>query len=196
MLLLLMLPYALSHADWPRINVDLNRTITSVVVMTQIEHRNMSLPTEVLHQGRHPSSVAWGSFTNAINSTGWSILDLKSDPDRSGEEQAYAVGFLEGALTADIMWMHLHNTWILNFDASTTQAPQAPREENLFIRKNLDWMRSEISKAKMREIQVQDGIEDLDEDVVYWLHVGYLLKQLEGLKPPCFESITLSLLKP
>jgi len=53
-----------------------------------------------------------------------------------------------------------------------------------------------VDQNRMREIQVQDGIEDLDEDVVYWLHVGYLLKQLEGLKPPCFESITLSLLKP
>ena len=72
-----------------------------------------------LSPGRSAAATGWGTFSNQINSTGWSVLDVHTNPASSGADQAFAAGFLEGALTAELITVHAGNVWSLNFNSST-----------------------------------------------------------------------------
>ena len=47
-------------------------------------------------------ATAW--FTNAINETGWSYLNVSTNGDFDNYDQAYAAGFVEGYLTQHLIY--------------------------------------------------------------------------------------------
>jgi len=119
-----------------------------------------------LKAGRAADAIAWGSFENRINETGWSVLDVHSTVNNAGSDQAYAAGYLEGALMAPMIHMHFQNVWQLNFNASVP-FPAVPAPEHDFVQGNLAWMRQgEVTASPSDK---------------YWQHVGFLLDQLDGL---------------
>ncbi|KAH7950161.1 hypothetical protein HPB49_020338 [Dermacentor silvarum] len=61
--------------------------------------------------GESDDVVAWGSFQNAINETGFGFLEIYTNEKLPDEYQAYAAGFLEGYLTKDLIRMHFDNQW-------------------------------------------------------------------------------------
>lgn len=61
------------------------------------------------HQPLRGDAVAWGSFTDVINKTGWAVLDVHTEASANGDTQSYAAGFLEGALTHERITQHLQN---------------------------------------------------------------------------------------
>ena len=44
-------------------------------------------------------ALATGCWNQTYNSTGWSVLEIKTFDNHSNAEQVYAAGFLEGQLT-------------------------------------------------------------------------------------------------
>ena len=108
--------------------------------------------------------MAWGSFQDAINSTGWAVLDVHTTSRANGNTQSYAAGYLEGALTHTRITQHLQNMWGVDFKGyATGTVPQKVRD---FVSANMEWMVN----------QVKDNPSDN-----YWVTVGYLLAQLHGL---------------
>jgi len=109
--------------------------------------------------------AAWGSFHDAINSTGWAVLDVHSSPQMDGDTQSYAAGFLEGALTSERISQHLNNMWGIDFKG--LQIGKTPDAVRTFIDKNVRWMTQNVQNH---------GKQD-----PYWRAVGYMLSQLRGL---------------
>ncbi|CAB3221806.1 unnamed protein product [Arctia plantaginis] len=57
-----------------------------------------------------PRGVARAYFRMDMDTTGWSILEIETDPSYSDEYQAYAAGIVEGALTWSLIHEHQENT--------------------------------------------------------------------------------------
>lgn len=57
-----------------------------------------------------PRGIARAYYRMDINTTGWSLLEVETDPSYPDEHQAYAAGILEGALTWSLIHKHLENT--------------------------------------------------------------------------------------
>ena len=80
----------------------------------------------VVRPGRPAAgAVAWGSFEDGLNSTGWGTLDVRVSAVRSDTEQHMAAGVLEGYLTA----RHIHTTYLnalaYTFHGSVSEAAVA-----------------------------------------------------------------------
>eukprot|EP00930_Biecheleria_cincta_P082293 TRINITY_DN72051_c0_g1_i1.p1 TRINITY_DN72051_c0_g1~~TRINITY_DN72051_c0_g1_i1.p1 ORF type:complete len:649 (-),score=69.04 TRINITY_DN72051_c0_g1_i1:139-2004(-) len=114
-------------------------------------------------RGRTTGAAAWGSYVDAINTTGWAVLDLHSSASFDGEQQSYAVGYLEGWLTQRRISQHLNNMWGIDFpDDSPGSAPMQVRK---FVERNVQWMQEQVSSNSSK----------------VWRLVGFLLEQLRGL---------------
>eukprot|EP00913_Durusdinium_trenchii_P020744 g19484.t1 len=113
-------------------------------------------------------AVAWGSFTDVIDKTGWAVLDIHTAPSANGDTQSYAAGFLEGAdglgRARARITQHLQNMWGVDFKGYA--AGTVPEKIRDFVSANMDWM---VSKVK----------ENPSDS--YWQTIGYLLAQLHGL---------------
>ncbi|XP_075977615.1 phospholipase B domain containing lamina ancestor [Anticarsia gemmatalis] len=57
-----------------------------------------------------PRGVARAYFRMDMENAGWSLLEVETDPSYSDENQAYAAGIVEGALTWSLIHKHLENT--------------------------------------------------------------------------------------
>eukprot|EP00656_Telonema_subtile_P016755 TRINITY_DN18880_c0_g1_i1.p1 TRINITY_DN18880_c0_g1~~TRINITY_DN18880_c0_g1_i1.p1 ORF type:complete len:537 (+),score=49.71 TRINITY_DN18880_c0_g1_i1:73-1683(+) len=156
--LAVVLATAAAYPSWPRPS----ELSTHSVIQSNTSSRLSLVP------GKHPNAHAWGSFTDLVQTTGWSVLDVHSNPDLPGPDQSYAVGFVEGALTAHTIWMHFQNIWELNFPAGTL--PHAPTAVQRFVEENMAWMRSNAGQPQLDT-----------SSTAYWAHVGFLLNQLEGM---------------
>jgi hypothetical protein len=93
-----------------------------------------------------------------MNTTGWSYLDIQSNPDANSTQQAFAAGYLEGFVTAQRSYEFITN---MNHGPSTW-SPMLTQ----YLKQNLDWV----------DAQVQAHSTDL-----YWSHVGYVYSQLRGM---------------
>ena len=58
-------------------------------------------------KGFDPNGVAWGNFQDNLESTGWGILNVETNPAFSDAKQAYGAGIVEGFLTST----HIYNTF-------------------------------------------------------------------------------------
>lgn len=117
-----------------------------------------------LTPGLAARAAAWGSFVDAIETTGWGVLDVHSSAEVGGREQSYAAGFLEGALTHRRIAQHFSNIWGEDFaDATLGKIPGQARS---FIAANIAWMKAQVEK------------NTLDP---YWTQISFLLSQLRGL---------------
>ena len=133
----------------------MSRVVDATVGVIVVSCRSVPLPGD---------AVAWGSFHDAINSTGWAVLDVHTSSLASGNTQSYAAGFLEGALTHMRITQHLQNMWGVDFKGyATGTVPQKVRD---FVSANMEWM---VAKVKANPSDK------------YWATVGYLLAQLHGL---------------
>lgn len=117
-----------------------------------------------LAEGKVDDALAWGSFSDAINKTGWAVLDIHSSPIADGGTQSYAAGFLEGALTHARITQHLTNMWGVDFKGYA--AGTVPEEIRTFISENMAWM-------------VQNVVANSGDS--YWQTLGFLLAQLRGM---------------
>ncbi|XP_023216254.1 putative phospholipase B-like 2 [Centruroides sculpturatus] len=107
------------------------------------------------------NSVAWASFEDGIFTTGWSYLEVHTDPSYSDSFQAYAAGLVEGYLTADLISKHWNNLY-LNYCKNEEYCDKL----KTFLQINMDFMNKNIQENKTS----------------YWNHVALILKQVKGLQ--------------
>jgi hypothetical protein len=105
--------------------------------------------------------VAWGSFEDEINKTGWAILRIQTSESHGGSSQSYAAGFLEASLTHERMAQQRKNMW--GIDLPGMSIPTAIQH---FLRANMKWMQQEAQAHPSEP---------------YWKLASFLLDQLRGL---------------
>lgn len=106
------------------------------------------------------STLAWASFTDTLNQTGWSQLEIHGLRNSNDSMQSYAAGALEGALT----WSRSYD-FIIN---AVVEAGQTfPKDLSAWINTNTAYGRAQAA-AK--------GKTDS-----FWYQTGLLFDQLSGL---------------
>ncbi|XP_067135392.1 putative phospholipase B-like 2 [Centruroides vittatus] len=109
------------------------------------------------------SCVAWGSLQDDISNTGWSYLEVHTNPSYSDSFQAYAAGLVEGYLTADLISKHWNNLYVHYCKNEKEYCDKLKR----FLETNMDFMNKNIQKNKTDS---------------YWKHVALVLEQVKGLQ--------------
>lgn len=74
----------------------------------------------------------------------WSILEIRTSPKVKDVDQAYAAGFLEGVLTADLIYYHWHNTIKNN---NCVKDPGVCPKLSKHIATNKQWMEASLNAS-------------------------------------------------
>ena len=103
------------------------------------------------------ASPATGTYHDAINTTGWSVLSVSTSSTFPATKQAYGAGYLEGYLSQE------------RISQSFTNTIPHPSEQSPWIRTfaaaNLQWTKDQTAKNHSE----------------YWKQVSYIVEQVEGL---------------
>ena len=127
------------------------------VVLDPISHQ-LYIENDVLE-----GAVAWARFSNEINETGWSYLEVHTTSSFPDDIQSLAAGMVEGYLTADLILMQWKNTRA----SYCSQNHEMCDKLKMFLYKN----------AIFRSSQIESN--NLDK---YWYQVKLLYEQLTGLQ--------------
>lgn len=123
-----------------------------------------------LVSGNVKDNVAVAQVQANNNETGWATLDIVSNGASDDKDQAFAAGYLEGALTADLIYY----SWLTTVDFQGLLDEQA----KTWLQKNDDWMRSQVdSCASLLRGTQKYEVADCD----YWYQVGLTHSQLDGM---------------
>jgi len=127
----------------------------------------------LIHDEFVPGAIAFANFTDAINATGWSQLEVSTNASFTDSEQAYAAGLAEARVTSDLIEL----AWINTVDGYCD-----PKNLSDYCRKlkkhldvNIQWMIETL----------ESGDENEDS---YWHQVRLILNQLAGLEDGVDES--------
>eukprot|EP00096_Caligus_rogercresseyi_P012655 TRINITY_DN5370_c0_g1_i1.p1 TRINITY_DN5370_c0_g1~~TRINITY_DN5370_c0_g1_i1.p1 ORF type:complete len:563 (+),score=96.26 TRINITY_DN5370_c0_g1_i1:42-1730(+) len=104
-----------------------------------------------------------GSFLNLINSTGWSILSIKTKAQFPDDVQAYGAGIMEAYMTNDIIYNHWRNT-VVGYCDGKEKICEAIQD---YLDKNLAFIKTMTTRANR-------------EASSYWHHVGLFYDQIRG----------------
>ncbi|CAL1588762.1 unnamed protein product [Knipowitschia caucasica] len=122
--------------------------------------------TVVLKEGvLETEGDAYGYLNNTINSTGWSVLEIRAGYGKTPEKDEitfFLAGYLEGYLTAQQMLDHY-----------TNMLPQLIHDNltlslvKTFIEKQDSWVRSQVKEKQNDPL---------------WAHAGFIMAQMDGLQ--------------
>lgn len=103
-------------------------------------------------------SPAWGTFEDAIETTGWSFMTVFSNESWADMDQAFGAGFLEGAMATQRIWETAFNQGLMEPLPPTTQ----------------QWLdlNTEFMNASLQLYSSSDP---------YWYHVSLILQQVNGI---------------
>lgn len=114
------------------------------------------------------NAPAFCKYTKSMESIGWDKLSISSYDSRNHQYtdsvKSYAMGYLEGYLTAPRIWNHFLNMKGYYFYDTKGEIPEKTRE---FLNLNLSWMKEKSN-------------EEMNNDP-YWYHVHTIIRQMEGL---------------
>jgi hypothetical protein len=113
------------------------------------------------------SPVASAIMKYGLKSTGWDELNLKTFGAFTDQEQAYAAGFLEGALSAD----HIDKfaeAWVRH-----KYKPEQRKNFMKFIQSNEDFMN--------KNIKLYGQVDGTDENSKYWFQMNLVMQQMKGV---------------
>lgn len=116
--------------------------------------------------GYQEGFVAWANFTDDIQTTGWSFLEVTTSSEYNDSIQAYAAGAVEAAVTSQLIYKHWMNTLMGYCGPFKAQSDYCDRLKS-FISTNLEWVQDQIEKQP---------------DSLYWYQVRLALLQLKGLE--------------
>lgn len=114
-----------------------------------------------------PRGAVRACFKHSLMESGWSQLELESQPEYPDSIQAFAAGMLEGALT----WHNIHQHWANTIEAECSRDDQS--EEFCH------WLRRVISTNVETVKKMADMKGKYDH---YWYQVGLFFDQLDGLE--------------
>ncbi|XP_046840907.1 putative phospholipase B-like 2 [Xenia sp. Carnegie-2017] len=108
-------------------------------------------------------AVSWGVFSNEVNKTGWSNLEIHTSSKFPDEIQSVAAGMVEGFLTADFILM----SWQSGLASFCKNNKKTCKKLKKYLQENSAFVTSQI-KSKPND--------------PYWYQVKLLYEQLYGLK--------------
>ncbi|KAL7720127.1 Phospholipase B-like [Entamoeba marina] len=114
----------------------------------------------IVQKGKTNDAIAFGSYQDTHNTTGWGVLKIETNGKYKAETQAFAAGFLEGYLTK-----HLINDYWDNFRLNEYGKHGPPAALSKFLTKQYQWWSNECKTNKTE----------------YWKHQNLLLRQFRGL---------------
>uniref|UniRef100_A0A8D3AJL0 Phospholipase B-like n=1 Tax=Scophthalmus maximus TaxID=52904 RepID=A0A8D3AJL0_SCOMX len=117
-------------------------------------------------EGFREDFVAWANFTDDIEKSGWSFLEVTTSNKYNDSIQAYAAGAVEAAVTSQLIYKHWMNTLMGYCGPFTSQTGYCARLK-AFITANLQWAQDQIEKQP---------------NSPYWYQVRLALLQLKGLE--------------
>jgi hypothetical protein len=114
------------------------------------------------------TSLAYATYDASYLSTGWDTLAISSyqgdDGKYEDDQKAYAMGYLEGALTSNQIWNHYQNTKFRKY--RTEAGGEMPKDIQQFLTDNFNWA------MNMGTTNATDP---------FWYHAKLILLQLQGL---------------
>lgn len=152
------------------VNVILGALILVVAVCEA--HPCVSAFATLDEQGQHviitegkptENAIAWGSYSDNIESSGWGYLELESNASYADHIQAYAAGALEGYLTHDRIQMQWNNMYAEYCDNQTE-----------FCDRLRGFLSENMVYSRRQELKHQGSDP-------YWHMVHLQMKQLAGL---------------
>uniref|UniRef100_A0A3B3HSJ2 Phospholipase B-like n=1 Tax=Oryzias latipes TaxID=8090 RepID=A0A3B3HSJ2_ORYLA len=117
-------------------------------------------------EGYHEGFVAWANFTNDIETSGWSFLEITTSSQYNDRIQAYAAGVVEAAVTSELIYKHWMNT-LMGYCGPFVSDSSYCERLKAFIKANLEWMQEQIEKQPTSP---------------YWYQAHLVLLQLKGLE--------------
>jgi hypothetical protein len=108
-----------------------------------------------------PAGVATAKYENNITTSGWAFITLTSNSKYSDYDQMYGAGFLEGAISRDIIYAYYLNLFYGEYN-STGMSTSVVN----WINENIDFMKEQIKS---------------NPSDPYWAHIGLILTQLAGV---------------
>lgn len=145
-----------------------------------------------IHKYEVAGWVALAEYKNDINKTGWAYLDVITSSNYPDEQQAFAAGMAEAALSSDL----IHSQW-MNTLQGYCPIPLSTYCTSLhkFLQTNLDWMNQQIKAnsntsgywhmVKLFLLQV-DGISKgyhLSKESSQWSSLRYSGRESTDLDP-------------
>lgn len=121
-------------------------------------------------------------YTNKINETGFSFLEIETNSSLKDENQAYLAGYAEGLATHEIIYSQWYNL-IKNYCSDTKTNCSAV---NKFIKQNTEWIKSNIlnhstdsywHQIKLYFYQMEgilDGYNKNAENHLQWIDIMWL----------------------
>lgn len=107
--------------------------------------------------------VGTAKYSNEVNSTGWTFLDLETLPQFPDKIQAFAAGYLEGWVTSSLLHMHYQNTIVGRCDGKQGLCDKI----DSWVQTNDRWVKRKVRHHKHSN--------------PYWHHVGLTYQQINGL---------------
>ncbi|KAK6100526.1 Phospholipase B family protein [Brugia pahangi] len=107
--------------------------------------------------------VALARFRNAVNETGWGILEVETFSGIDEITQAFAAGLLEGILTRQLITYHYRNT----LERMCNDKGEYCNKLFAYLSKNLNWIKHTVKKKT-----------EID---IYWKQVNLTFAQLTGI---------------
>ena len=114
-----------------------------------------------------PGGCAQGFYSDDVAENGWGELTVTASDGCLASDQALAMGYAEGAITAERIYQAF-----VNFNASNGYLVGGflPDVLAAYIAEQNAWMAQQISSAQPQ-----------DSDYDFWMHVGLLTKQAAGI---------------
>jgi len=135
----------------------------------QVRHNELSLSED---------TVAWATFKNEINQTGWTYLEVKTSGKFEDSIQAYAAGYLEAYLTADLIHLYWRN--IGEKYCHPEGMEEICNRMKEFVKENTKWYESMVA--------IKWPVVDQTCDP-YWHHVQLAYEQMKGLQDMYDEQV-------
>ncbi|XP_055627939.1 putative phospholipase B-like lamina ancestor [Toxorhynchites rutilus septentrionalis] len=133
--------------------------------------RNSGFRVEFWGQRNDLEAVPMGAvracYKDSLMESGWSQLELESQPEYPDNIQAFAAGMLEGALS----WHNIYLHWTNTINAECTRDEQS--EEFC------DWLRRVITTNVETVKKMADMKSKHDH---YWYQIGLFYDQIDGLE--------------
>jgi len=114
------------------------------------------------NKSKPKDAVAWGTFDDVMQTTGWGELNIRTSSQHSDLEQSYAAGYLEGSLTHARITQIAH---FVNHAHSHEKTLAFVEQQDAFLRKRVQSVDPKSSKP-------------IDW---YWYSVALILAQLDGV---------------
>lgn len=112
-----------------------------------------------------PNEAAYGKFNDSYSSTGWSVLEVHSNPAMDDVITAAAAGVYEGYVTAHRIDQTAVNEGAFSFNVSS--------KLQAFLDSNAQYMKA------MVQVSASLPADAIDRKIFY--HVNLINKQLEGV---------------